>query len=878
MDNSKSPCNMTSLESKEPLAEEESPSKQQAADHAVLTEQAKSATEKEKSPAPSKEPQRQKKIFILTSSPSKTGSTKLAEVEKPDDPRNIPTVINNASETLTKLLKQHIVLGNDGKTPKAAAPRHSFAVYQGAGAGVVTGTSASGSHSVTLSSPRPVITLRVQHLSKPTAGEKPPEITPPLLTLENDVPNAGPIGIVQDGANACNVQSPTEEKCLLPGTKSTYRTPGAQNVNRNGNIKRPMNAFMVWARKYRPFLAAQYPNANNSEISIRLGQLWNDMSESEKKPFYDESDKIKSQHKKDYPGWVYKPQPRRRRLDSHPNPLWARYMPQTHLQLVSAGGGDLSHTAGLQQQPRPIIAKGTGIPGDTPVPPLPSNTVRVIQIPTAVLARPAGASASAVYPSAPVATTPSIPQHHLPGPSISAPRPPENQLNWEVKEIFRAATPAANQPPSTRVSHTNLERNNREPTPAFILSHPQALTQPQTRQPPTDYLSQQQPPVSISTNTSQTTINQQRPGQYAAFCPQPMRPTESGSSSSTHSGINTEPGGVNYIPACPSVSTVSSESSVQHSRSYVNPYVPKSDSLMGPEYWPFPFSPYPLDQYYRKVAEKENAESKPFPSVSLIMADGYYSGSEPQYSDIHGPQGEGILSDPKQYDDYIDLDFPPPAEYQKMVSRDQDPSIPSLDLTKWNQYMNSISPAPADYPGVSSSTECLQTFYQPPTAPIIPYWCTPNPRFRDCQQCCSNRCRDSMAMPQSTSSSSANATVTLQSADETSDAASENHSCKTENAAKETAPQKIDKNKPSKRAAQKGKSAEKSASKVGNRFTKGTGATTRKSAAAMQEKATSGKSRGRGASRSRMEKCTDNSDNDAKLPPKKRTRTSASAN
>ena len=57
------------------------------------------------------------------------------------------------------------------------------------------------------------------------------------------------------------------------GTNQTYRTPGASSYNRNGNVKRPMNAFMVWARLYRPFLANEYPNANNSEISIRLGQV-----------------------------------------------------------------------------------------------------------------------------------------------------------------------------------------------------------------------------------------------------------------------------------------------------------------------------------------------------------------------------------------------------------------------------------------------------------------------------------------------------------------------------------------------------------------------------------------------------------------------------
>ena len=85
-----------------------------------------------------------------------------------------------------------------------------------------------------------------------------------------------------------------------------YRTPGANNYNRNGNVKRPMNAFMVWARQYRPYLAGQFPNANNSEISIRLGQVWNDMTEEEKKPFYIEAERIKNKHKQDYPGKLWK--------------------------------------------------------------------------------------------------------------------------------------------------------------------------------------------------------------------------------------------------------------------------------------------------------------------------------------------------------------------------------------------------------------------------------------------------------------------------------------------------------------------------------------------------------------------------------------------
>lgn len=86
------------------------------------------------------------------------------------------------------------------------------------------------------------------------------------------------------------------------GTKMTYRTPGASNVNRSGNVKRPMNAFMVWAREYRPKLANQLPNSNNAEISIKLGQVWNDLTNEEKKPFYEEAERIKTKHKLDHPG------------------------------------------------------------------------------------------------------------------------------------------------------------------------------------------------------------------------------------------------------------------------------------------------------------------------------------------------------------------------------------------------------------------------------------------------------------------------------------------------------------------------------------------------------------------------------------------------
>ncbi|XP_064181385.1 transcription factor SOX-30-like isoform X2 [Anguilla rostrata] len=83
--------------------------------------------------------------------------------------------------------------------------------------------------------------------------------------------------------------------------------------DKDGKIRRPMNAFLVWARIHRPGLTKANPAATSQEISVQMGEEWRKLSEAQKIPYYEEAFKLRIKHEKEFPDWEYKPTPRKRK-------------------------------------------------------------------------------------------------------------------------------------------------------------------------------------------------------------------------------------------------------------------------------------------------------------------------------------------------------------------------------------------------------------------------------------------------------------------------------------------------------------------------------------------------------------------------------------
>ena len=113
---------------------------------------------------------------------------------------------------------------------------------------------------------------------------------------------------------SCGVgTSPTEcstERIIMPSNCIQQICAEARVKEKKDHIKRPMNAFMVWAQLERRKMTMEFPDMHNAEISRRLGKLWRILPDGEKQPYVDESERLRVLHMKQYPDYKYRPRKR----------------------------------------------------------------------------------------------------------------------------------------------------------------------------------------------------------------------------------------------------------------------------------------------------------------------------------------------------------------------------------------------------------------------------------------------------------------------------------------------------------------------------------------------------------------------------------------
>ncbi|KAM9775096.1 uncharacterized protein ACBT44_002354 isoform 1-T1 [Syngnathus typhle] len=84
---------------------------------------------------------------------------------------------------------------------------------------------------------------------------------------------------------------------------TTINTRKTEHVRERPYIKKPPNAFMLFANKYREVITTQLEKRDSASVHVALGKMWKLLPQADRDKYYEEADAQKRRHAQLYPRW-----------------------------------------------------------------------------------------------------------------------------------------------------------------------------------------------------------------------------------------------------------------------------------------------------------------------------------------------------------------------------------------------------------------------------------------------------------------------------------------------------------------------------------------------------------------------------------------------